>query len=129
MSLVKNEYDNLLKASQKLENGKSKTAEDYKVVSMQLGSAQRRIEELSETLKVTEEILKAQEEEDVDNEQAEDEEEDENEEEVVEEAEQQDKNEDDDDEDYLEDEDEPHRNLGQYSLFPCHSTSHGSHGT
>ena len=123
LGLVQSEYDSVFKAAQKLEKDKGKVEEDYKEVSRQLNLSQKRIEMLSETLKVTEEILKAQEEEE--------EEGDGN----LEEEKQTDNEEDklnDDDEDFLEDEEEPGRlwQVAQrkYTCKKCDKNIAGSQG-
>ena len=98
LGLVQSEYDSLFKATQKMEKEKAKAEEDYQEVSRQLGSTQKRVEELTETLKVTENILKAQEEEQDESQDAE--EDDDQNVQLPDED-------DEDDKDYLEDEDEP----------------------
>ena len=99
LGLIQVEYDSVFKAAKKMEKDKGKVEEDYKEAATQLNLIQKRNEMLSETLKVTEEILKAQEEEEEDEEDIEEENQTEHEENK--------QKDDDDDEDYLEDEDEP----------------------
>ena len=89
------EYSKCFKSNQEAVKEVEKVRSEYKECAQKLNFAQRKCEELTETLKVTEAVLQAQEEE------AEDDE-DTNEDEVD-----QENSEKEDDEDYLEDEDQP----------------------
>ena len=99
--LLQIEYGKCLKANSLEARESEKAKKDYKECAQQLNFAQRKIEELSEKLKVTEAILQSQEEDDDDRD--EDDEDDEDEEDEDDAA----KLQNEDDDDYLEDEEQP----------------------